>query len=202
MNVTALQVKTSYSILNSLNNIKKLVLCAANYGYESLAITDMNNMFGVMEFYLECKNNNIKPIIGIELTISDNNILLYAKNYKGYQNLIKLSTIVSERNLTIEDLKEYIDNLILVMPFLYYNKEIYELYKDRFIGYTTKEELDKIKDKAVFINNVSYLNKEDAIYLDYAKMIKEGKVLVNSKIVKTSQIVMTLLQILIFFIIN
>ena len=186
MNVTALQVKTSYSILNSLNNIKKLVLCAANYGYESLAITDMNNMFGVMEFYLECKNNNIKPIIGIELTISDNNILLYAKNYKGYQNLIKLSTIVSERNLTIEDLKEYIDNLILVMPFLYYNKEIYELYKDRFIGYTTKEELDKIKDKAVFINNVSYLNKEDAIYLDYAKMIKEGKIIGEYEIKETN----------------
>ena len=55
MNYTPLQVKTSYSILSSLNDIKKLVLKAREYGYTSLAITDEDNMFGVMEFYLECK---------------------------------------------------------------------------------------------------------------------------------------------------
>ena len=55
MNYTPLQVKTNYSLLSSLNNIKELVELAANYGYNSLAITDENNMFGVMEFYLECK---------------------------------------------------------------------------------------------------------------------------------------------------
>ena len=186
MKLTALQIKTSYSILNSLNDIKKLVLRAANYGYDALAITDLNNMFGVMEFHEECKKNNIKPIIGIELTIDDSEILLYAKNNEGYKNLIKLSTIVSERNLTIEDLKEYQDNLILVMPFLYYNKEIYKIYKDKYVGYTSKEEKDKIKDKCVFINNVSYLDKEDSVYLDYAKMIKEGKIVGEYEINETN----------------
>ena len=62
MNYTPLQVKTSYSILSSLNNIQKLVQTAKEYGFQNLAITDENNMFGVMEFYLECKKNNIKPI--------------------------------------------------------------------------------------------------------------------------------------------
>ena len=70
MDYTALQLKTSYSLLNSLNEIKKIVALAVNYGYTSLAITDVNNMFGVMEFYKECINNNIKPIIGIELHIN------------------------------------------------------------------------------------------------------------------------------------
>ena len=60
----ALQVKTSYSLLESLNDITKLVLKAKELGYTSLAITDHNNMFGVMEFYLECRKNDIKPIIG------------------------------------------------------------------------------------------------------------------------------------------
>ena len=90
MKYVALQVKTSYSILTSLNNIKKLVSYAKNIGYTSLAITDTNNMFGVPEFYYECKKNNIKPIIGIELTINDKNILLYASNNNGYKNLIVL----------------------------------------------------------------------------------------------------------------
>ena len=67
MHYVGLQVKTSYSILNSLNDIKKLVELACEYGYTSWAITDECNMFGVMEFYLECKKNNLKPIIGVEL---------------------------------------------------------------------------------------------------------------------------------------
>ena len=60
MKYVALQVKTNYSLLQSLNNIKKLVSSAYALGYKALAITDSNNMFGVPEFYNECKKN--KPI--------------------------------------------------------------------------------------------------------------------------------------------
>ena len=98
MTYTALQVKTSYTLLNSLNEIKKLVSYAKVLGYTSLAITDTNNMFGVVEFYQECKRNDIKPIIGIELSVGDSKILLYAINNFGYKNLLKLTTIVSETN--------------------------------------------------------------------------------------------------------
>ena len=175
MNFTALQVKTSYSILNSLNDIKKLVSLAVNYGYESLSITDDNNMFGVMEFYEECKKNNIKPIIGIELTIEDSHILLYAKNNLGYKNIIKLSTIVSDRKLTLKDLETYKGNLILIMPFSFYNEKIFNIYDDKFIGYSQKEEKEKINDKKVLINDVSYLNPKDYIYLNYLNMIRDGK---------------------------
>lgn len=177
MNYTALQVKTSYSILNSLNDIKKLVSKARDYGYKNLAITDEGNMFGVMEFYLECKKNDIKPIIGIELHILEYVVLLYAKNISGYKNLIKLATIVSDRELQIEDLKEYSSDLILVMPYNGYNEEIYQIYYERFIGYSNIDDRNMIHDKAVFINNVSYLNEEDNEYLDYLVMIGEGKTL-------------------------
>ena len=122
MNYTPLQIKTNYSLLSSLNDIKKLVALASEYGYNTLAITDENNMFAVMEFYLECKKNNIKAIIGIELTYDNTILLLYAKNIEGYKNLIKLATIKSDRNLTNEDLINYKDNLILIMPYNVYNK--------------------------------------------------------------------------------
>lgn len=178
MNYTALQVKTSYSILESLNNINELVSKANNLGYTSFAITDNNNLFGVMEFYLECKKYNIKPIIGIELNFNDNKILLYAKNNQGYKKLIKLSTKASEETLEIKDLSSN-EDLILVMPYPHINKEIYEMFKDKYIGYYSKQERNKVPSiyKCVFINDVSYLNKEDYEYLDYSYMIKEGKIL-------------------------
>lgn len=177
MDYTPLQVKTSYSILSSLNNIDALVGLAKEYGYTSLAITDENNMFGVMEFYLKCKKNNIKPIIGIELTMSNTILLLYAKNLDGYKNLIKLATIKSDRELTTEDLITYKNNLILVMPYFYYDESVYNIYKDKYIGYSTKEERDKIKDKKVLINDIKYLYQKDSPYLDYVNMISEGKIL-------------------------
>ena len=177
MDYVSLQVKTSYSILNSLNNIPSLISLAKEYGYNSLAITDHNNMFGVMEFYLECKKNNIKPIIGLELNYEDKEILLYAKNNDGYKNLIKLSTIVSERSITKDDLIKYKNHLILVIPFLYYDKDIIDIYSDYYVGYNNIKDKELISDKKVFINDVSYLRKEDYYYLDYLYMIKEGKVL-------------------------
>ena len=177
MEYVALQVKTSYSILESLNHIPKLVAKAKELGYTSLAITDTNNMFGVMEFYLECKKNDIKPIIGIELQINDSKILLYAKNKDGYKNLIKLSTLISDRELVIDDLVKYNDNLILIMPISTYDDTIYNIYEDKFIGYSTQEEKAKINKPKVFINDVSYLEKEDYKYLDYLYMIKDGKVI-------------------------
>ena len=136
MNYTPLQVKTSYSILSSLNNIQRLISLAKEYGYNSLAITDENNMFGVMEFYLECKKNNRKPIIGIELTIANTILLLYSKNLDGYKNLIKLATIKSDRELTKDDLIKYKEQLILIMPYETYNESIYNIYEDKYLGYS------------------------------------------------------------------
>ena len=63
------------------------------------------------------------------------------------------------------------------MPYKYFNQEIYEIYVDRYIGYDDKGIRDKIEDGAVYINNVSYIDKDDYEYLDYLKMIGEGKVL-------------------------
>ena len=177
MKYTALQVKTSYSILRSLNKIETLVSKAKSLGYTSLAITDYNNMFGVPEFYQTCFNYGIKPIIGLELTIEDKNILLYAINNKGYKNLVKLSTIVSEKSIDIDLLSKYKEDLILVLPYKYYDEKIYNLFEYKYVGYTTKEEKEIIKEDKVLINDVSYIEKDDYKYLDYLYMIKDLKTL-------------------------
>ena len=177
MEYVALQVKTNYSLLQSLNDIKKLVSYAKSLGYKTLAITDTKNMFGVPDFYNTCKDNDIKPIIGLELEVDNKKILLYAMNNRGYKNLVKLSSIVSERAITIDDLNTYKDSVLLIMPYRYYDESIYNIYSNHYIGYFTKEEALSTKEDKVFINDVSYLHKEDYKYLDYAYMIKEQKVL-------------------------
>ena len=175
--LTALEVKSSYSILSSLNLIDVLTEKAKSMGYFSLAITDSNNMFGAYEFYLSCIKKGIKPIIGMEVDGINNRYILLAKNNNGYKNLIKLSTIVSERDIDINDLNTYKEDIILIMPNSRYDEEIFNLFEDSFIGFSTLEEskiIDNDKRK-VFINDVSYIDKEDYKYLDYLYMIRDDK---------------------------
>lgn len=85
--------------------------------------------------------------------------------------------MISDRNLEKEDLIKYKDNLVLVMPIKYYNEEIFNIYEDKYMGYSNLEEKEKINASKVFINDVSYLDKTDYQYIDYLYMIKNGKVL-------------------------
>ena len=68
-----LNVHTEYSLLNNYNPIEKLVEKAKELNFKAMAITDYNNMYGVIDFYKRCKKNSIKPIIGCELTLSYSN---------------------------------------------------------------------------------------------------------------------------------
>ena len=83
----------------------------------SLSITD-NNMYGVMDFYKACINNNIKPIIGLEVTYKDSKVVLYAINYDGYKNLIKLSTISTEKEIDYEILSKYSNDLVCISKYI------------------------------------------------------------------------------------
>ncbi len=75
-----------------------LVARAKEAGCTALALTDIDNLYGAIEFYKECKAAGIKPIIGLDANLGDGKrALLYAKNIEGYKNLIKL---VSESHLT------------------------------------------------------------------------------------------------------
>ena len=82
--------KSNYTMLSSLLKIDDIVNFAKNSNISSIALTDIN-MYSTMEFIKKCENNNIKPIVGLELLLEEFNILVYAKNYEGYKSLIKLS---------------------------------------------------------------------------------------------------------------
>ena len=99
---------SQFSILDGLQSIESMVGRAVELGQPALAITDHGSMYGVVDFYRECKKNDIKPIIGCELYITDfnvnmyrkesntreyNHLLVLAQSQQGYKNLLKLSSI-------------------------------------------------------------------------------------------------------------
>ncbi len=89
-----LHVHSHYSLLHALPKIPALVARAKTAGCEALALTDQDNLYGAIEFYMECTKAGIKPIIGLDAKVEGGTrALLYAKNYTGYQNLMKLVTL-------------------------------------------------------------------------------------------------------------
>ena len=102
---THLHVHTEYSLLDGLSRIGPLVQSAKEQGMDSLAITDHGALYGAVEFYSECRNAGIKPIIGCEVYVAQGSrhsktpadkspyhLTLLAKDNTGYHNLIQLVT--------------------------------------------------------------------------------------------------------------
>ena len=102
---THLHTHTEYSMLDGISRIPDLVYQVRDMGMESLAITDHGNLYGVVDFYSECKEAGIKPIIGCEVYVAhrsrhDRNaserspyhLVLLARDNTGYRNLMQLVT--------------------------------------------------------------------------------------------------------------
>ena len=173
---TPLYIKTDNSLQSSLIKINDLIEFAKNNNIKSLSITD-NNMYGVMDFYKACITNNIKPIVGLECVYNEKKIVLYAINYDGYKNLLKLCTLLSEKKLEICDLEKYSSNLVCITPFdsLDIYNEIKSFYKYIYVGYKNNDELNSIgSQKTIYINEILYLDKKDNKYIKYLDAIRNG----------------------------
>ena len=102
---THLHVHTEYSLLDGVSRIPQLVMQAKELGFTSLAITDHGSLYGVVEFYSQCLEAGIKPIIGCEVYVargsrhdrgpserSPFHLTVLAKDDRGYHNLMRLVT--------------------------------------------------------------------------------------------------------------
>src|SRR5574344_2106888 len=145
---TPLYIKTNNSLLTSMIKLDDLIMFAKRNNIKSLTITD-NNMYGVMDFYHICINNNIKPIIGLEVLYKECPIILYAKNYDGYLELINITTY----------------------------DEVSSLFTT-FKGYSKNSERNSLTgSNLVYMNETLCISDEDTMYLKYLDGIRESKVL-------------------------
>lgn len=87
--------RSSYTFFNSLLKIQDIIDLAVSNNFTNAFLIDKNIMYGAMEFYIKCKKNNIKPIIGLEIGEENNKKILIAKNFKGYKNLMEISSKIN-----------------------------------------------------------------------------------------------------------
>jgi DNA polymerase III subunit alpha len=117
---THLHVHTEFSMLDGASRLDELVAKAVADGQPAIGITDHGNMYGVLEFYKECRNQGVKPVIGTEAymayetrterparrgRLDDSggdteggkklyyHLTLLAETDQGYRNLIQLASL-------------------------------------------------------------------------------------------------------------
>jgi len=157
---------THFSLLDGACRIKDLVKQAKKFNMSSVAITDHGNMFGVVQFYTAMMKEGIKPIIGMETYVAPKSrfekksskgghdsafhLILLARNQKGYQNLMHLSSMAYlegfyyKPRIDKELLSEYADGL-LVMSSCIKGEVPYKLICDDYEG---------AKEAAAFYQNL------------------------------------------------
>jgi len=180
---TPIYIKSNYSLLSSMLQIDDIINFSLKNNLTSCFLTD-TNMYGAMEFYQKCRENSLKPILGLELLVSDFSLLVYAKDYTGYCSLIKLSTLQNEGALTLDDIKQYSTRLTLVLP--KYDDTLYQelnsLFEDIYLGYATREEEKKVLEitkNVVFCRECLALTPDDLDTLLYLYRIRDNKTILD-----------------------
>lgn len=130
-----LHVHSHYSLLGAVPTPRELAEAAKADGQTAMAITDNGALYGAIDFYKACQREEIKPIIGIDAYMAPRTrhdkepidkprarLVLLAKNFEGYQNLIKLVTrsniegFYYRPRIDHELLNELHEGLICILP--------------------------------------------------------------------------------------
>lgn len=131
-----LHVHSMYSLLNAVPRPKELVAAAKADGQTALALTDASALYGLIDFYKACTDADLKPIFGLDAFLAPrtrhdkevnidkprSRLVLLAKTFAGYQNLIKLVTLSNlegfyyKPRIDDELLTKFKDDLICIIP--------------------------------------------------------------------------------------
>jgi DNA polymerase-3 subunit alpha len=160
-----LHCHTHYSLLDGASRVPELVHQAKALGMNAIAMTDHGNLFGAIEFYNECTQAGIKPIIGYEAYVapahrtdrttkkrgeSGYHLTLLAQNLAGFKNLVKMASIAYLEGY------HYIPRI---------DKEVLEGYSkgiiclsgcasSEFSDYILLDQLDKARESAIWFSKI------------------------------------------------
>ena len=143
-----LRVRSYHTFLDSTLSPGAIVNLAKQHDIPAIALTDIGNLHGAVEFAQAAKCAGVKPIFGTELLVGKHPLLLYVESPRGYHNLNRLLTHNAEtatgeegavatqqrRPISIERLDGFTDNLIAISADL----RLAELFPGRFYQLATK----------------------------------------------------------------
>jgi DNA polymerase-3 subunit alpha len=142
-----LRCHSYYTFLDSALSPSAIVSLAKQHGMSAIALTDIGNLHGAVEFALEAKRAGIKPIFGTELHVNEHPLLLYVESVRGYHNLNRLLALRADkgneegavavqqrRPIQSERLDGFTEGLIAVSP----DTHLAELFPGHFYQMVTR----------------------------------------------------------------
>lgn len=183
---------SDFSIGESIARTPELVKKAKSLNMKALALTD-RTLSGVIEFYLLCKNNNIKPIIGQKIAFGNNEVNLLCKDLEAYKILCRHSLEIQEANncpITVTELPLTIDEAPhFVCTSLYSDKGLQDLFSDNLytqIDFSNLEAHPEIAEKVdttkcIITSPIRFIEKEDADALAAIKLYIKNPEEIKSK---------------------
>ena len=138
MRTAALACRSYYSLLRGAASVQALVQKAKEYGYDSVALADVNGMYGVVDFLKAAERAGIRAIVGVEILTDMQRAVLLAENECGYRNLCRIITSLNldERFDLAEQLERKNEGVICISEQTDLLKQLKSiLSKDRlFVG--------------------------------------------------------------------
>lgn len=118
-----LGIHSGYELMNGVGVYKSWIKKAKFLGVKTLGICERASLSGVITFQLECQKNDIKPIIGMELSILNSKgkvsiVKVYCTNFQGWSNLLKFNTILNidnKKHIEEEFLEKNNDGLFIIV---------------------------------------------------------------------------------------
>lgn len=185
MSYVELHTHSNFSFLDGASHPPELVKRASELAYPTLALTDNNGLYGIIQFSESCKLLGVRPIIGSEITLeNDSHLVLLVKNKQGYVNLSQLlSKTLSESEKGVckikpELLNSHAEGLIALSSFesgkigaslqaddLFQAKRIANQYRELFGAENFYLELNnhRLPTHSLLLQKTSVLGKELAI---------------------------------------
>ncbi len=171
-----LHTHSYYSLLTGTIPPDALIQKAKDYGLSSVALTDTNGMYGLIQFYKKAIEKKIKPLLGARITdLSDENnyAVLIAKNLQGYKELCRIVTMrkLNDDFSLVKTINKHTKNLFIITPSIFLlqntvnNKNLFaEIISNKGQKNNARDLYNYCRDnkiKIVATNPIYFLYKDD-----------------------------------------
>lgn len=175
--IAQLDTKTVYSFMESMVSIEKYVALGKEYGYSSLGLMDVDNLYGAYYFITECQKQGIQPLLGLEMTVHHKedviNLRFLALSNRGYRNLMKISSLKMTGKKEWTDFSSYLEDIGVIVPY-YPEIDSLDLGHNYYIGVYPDTPQSNFSHPILPLYRVNSFESEDLEVLQMLKSIKEN----------------------------